>query len=220
LFPNAAPEPVQPTIETGDTPSLTVGDVSVLIKQNPYAFTFNSPKGVITTSHPKSQYVVDVPYRWTVQSASASSCLATDVSANPSRHPEPSSLRYMVQELNISPGERFYGFGEQFGPFVKNGRSIIDHSNLVLLMKPHFLIDGPGQQISMWNQDGGTASMQAYKCIPFYFSTAGYGLFVNHPGEVEFEVGSEKVSRITISVQGASLEYFFIYGTTPLEVRF
>lgn len=60
--------------------------------------------------------------------------------------------------------------------------------------------------------------MQAYKCIPFYFSTAGYGLFVNHPGEVEFEVGSEKVSRITISVQGESLEYFLIYGATPLEV--
>lgn len=71
----------------------------------------------------------------------------------------------------------------------------------------------------MWNQDGGTASMQAYKCVPFYFSTAGYGLFVNHPGEVEFEVGSEKVSRIAISVRGESLEYFLIYGATPLEVR-
>lgn len=54
-----------------------------------------------------------------------------------------------------------------------------------------------GQHIDIWNQDGGTASEQAYKCIPFYFSTAGYGLFVNHPGEVEFEVGSE--ARISIS---------------------
>ena len=55
--------------------------------------------------------------------------------------------------------------------------------------------------------------------MPFYFSTAGYGLFVNHPGEVEFEVGSEKASRIAFAVRGESLEYFFIYGSNPLEVR-
>ena len=43
-------------------------------------------------------------------------------------------------------------------------------------------------------------------------------MFVNHPGEVEFEVGSEKVSRVGVSVAGSSLEYFIIYGPSPLEV--
>ena len=46
-----------------------------------------------------------------------------------------------------------------------------------------------------------------------------YGVFINHPGEVEVEVGSEKVSRVGVSVAGESLEYFVIYGDTPLEVR-
>lgn len=46
-----------------------------------------------------------------------------------------------------------------------------------------------------------------------------YGVFINHPGEVEVEVGSEKVSRVGVSVAGESLEYFVIYGETPLEVR-
>ena len=46
-----------------------------------------------------------------------------------------------------------------------------------------------GQSVSVWNQDGGTSSEQAYKCIPFYISNRGYGIFVNHPGEVEVEVG-------------------------------
>lgn len=46
-----------------------------------------------------------------------------------------------------------------------------------------------------------------------------YGVFINHPGEVEVEVGSEKVSRVGVSVAGESLEYFIIYGDTPLEVR-
>ena len=43
-------------------------------------------------------------------------------------------------------------------------------------------------------------------------------MFVNHPGEVEFEVGSEKVSRVGVSVAGEALEYFIIYGPSPLEV--
>ena len=37
--------------------------------------------------------------------------------------------------------------------------------------------------------------------------------------EVEVEVGSEKVSRVGVSVAGESLEYFIIYGKTPLEVQ-
>jgi alpha-glucosidase (family GH31 glycosyl hydrolase) len=66
--------------------------------------------------------------------------------------------------------------------------------------------------------DGGTSSEQAYKCVPFYITNRNYGVFINHPGEVEVEVGSEKVSRVGASVAASSLEYFVIYGETPLEV--
>lgn len=75
-----------------------------------------------------------------------------------------------------------------------------------------------GQSVSIWNSDGGTCSEQAYKCVPFYISNRGYGVFVNHPGEVEFEVGSEKISRVGFSVADSSLEYFIIHGDTPLQV--
>lgn len=75
-----------------------------------------------------------------------------------------------------------------------------------------------GQTISVWNRDGGTSSDQAYKCVPFYLTNRGYGVFINHPGEVEVEVGSEKVSRVGVSVAGESVEYFIIYGETPLQV--
>lgn len=43
-------------------------------------------------------------------------------------------------------------------------------------------------------------------------------MLINHPGEVEVEVGSEKVSRVGVSVVDSRLEYFVIYGATPLEV--
>ncbi|WP_158709672.1 hypothetical protein, partial [Streptomyces sp. NRRL S-15] len=48
-----------------------------------------------------------------------------------------------------------------------------------------------GQSVDIWQADGGTSSELAYKNIPFYLSSRGYGVFVNHPGKVSFEVGSE-----------------------------
>lgn len=121
LFPNADPKHCDIQVVVGDAPSITSGDLSVSIQTKPYTFTINSPKGVLTRSHPKGQFIADVAHRWTATSASSTTCLATDTSANPYRSVDPISVRYAVQELGISPGETFYGFGEQFGAFVKNG---------------------------------------------------------------------------------------------------
>ncbi len=107
----------------------------------------------------------------------------------------PSGGPFCVEELALGVGETIYGLGERFTPFVKNG-----------------------QAVDIWNEDGGTASEQAYKNVPFYLSNRGYGVFVRHAGRVSFEVGSEKVSRVQFSVPGESLEYLVIYGPTPKEV--
>lgn len=103
--------------------------------------------------------------------------------------------RYMHQQLALGVGECVYGLGERFTPFVKNG-----------------------QIIDIWNADGGTSSEQAYKNIPFYITNRGYGVLVNQPEKVSFEVASEKVERIQFSIPGDSLEYFMIYGPSPKEV--
>src|SRR5262245_1586503 len=102
---------------------------------------------------------------------------------------------YVHEQLALGVGENVYGLGERFGPLVKNG-----------------------QAIDIWNEDGGTSSELAYKNIPFYVTDRGYGVFVNHPGRVAFEVGSEAVSRVQFSVAGQSLEYLVIYGPTPAQV--
>ena len=75
-----------------------------------------------------------------------------------------------------------------------------------------------GQTIEVWNADGGTSSEQAYKNVPFYLTNRGYGVFVNEPGHVSFEVGSEAVQRVQFSVPGESLEYFVIAGATPVAI--
>ena len=59
-----------------------------------------------------------------------------------------------------------------------------------------------GQSIDIWNADGGTSSEQAYKNVPFFWTNNGYGIFVNHPERVSFEIGSEAVSRSQFSVPG------------------
>jgi alpha-D-xyloside xylohydrolase len=103
--------------------------------------------------------------------------------------------RYAVEQLSLGVGECVYGLGERFTPFVKNG-----------------------QVVDLWHDDGGTSSEIAYKNIPFYITNRGYGVFVNHPELVSFEVGSEKVERVQFSVAGEQLDYFLIYGPSPKEV--
>ncbi|KAI0670606.1 alpha-glucosidase [Trametes maxima] len=195
FFPDDPPAQAVTLSKAENCWSVTTGGLTAEIAQNPYTITFKSPGRTLTAAGYKHQAIYDVPYKWTLRSASNSSCLTTDASSNPRSETSPETVRYIHSELNLSPGELIYGLGEQFGPFVKNGQSV-----------------------SIWNQDGGTSSEQAYKCVPFYITNRNYGVFVNHPGEVEFEVGSEKVSRVGASVAGESLEYFIIYGPTPLEI--
>lgn len=102
---------------------------------------------------------------------------------------------YMRQQLSLSVGELVYGMGERFTPFVKNG-----------------------QTVDIWNEDGGTSTYQSYKNIPFYLTNKGYGVFVNNPGDVSFEVATEQVSKVQFSVSGECLDYFFINGPTMKEV--
>ncbi len=99
---------------------------------------------------------------------------------------------YMKEELSLDIGELVYGLGERFTPFVKNGQSV-----------------------DIWNVDGGTGTERAYKNIPFYLTSKGYGVFVNHPEQVSYEIASEKVSRVQFSVQGEVLEYALIGAAEP-----
>ncbi|OLF12186.1 alpha-xylosidase [Actinophytocola xinjiangensis] len=101
---------------------------------------------------------------------------------------------HLRERLMLGVGDAVYGLGERFGPLVRNG-----------------------QVVDIWNADGGTSSEQAYKNIPFFLTNAGYGVFVDHPGLVSFEVGSEDVSRVQFSAQTQSLRYFVIHGT-PKEI--
>ncbi len=98
---------------------------------------------------------------------------------------------YLRDQFSLQPGELVYGLGEHFGALVKNG-----------------------QTLDLWNEDGGTNSEYAYKNVPFYLSSSGYGVLVNHPGNVAFEVASHNVERVQFSVEGHSLDTYLFGGGT------
>lgn len=102
---------------------------------------------------------------------------------------------YIRQQLSIGVGELIYGLGERFTPFTKNG-----------------------QTVDIWNCDGGTSTEQSYKNIPFFLSNKGYGVFVNHPEKVSFEVGSEFVTKTGFSVEGGHLDYYLFNGPSMKNV--
>jgi alpha-D-xyloside xylohydrolase len=106
-----------------------------------------------------------------------------------------SGEQHLMQRLSLAVGECIYGLGERFGPLVKNG-----------------------QTVTIWNEDGGTVSDLAYKNIPFYLSSRGYGVLVNTPGKVEFEIATERVSQMQFSVAMEELDYYVFYGPDPKDV--
>jgi alpha-D-xyloside xylohydrolase len=102
---------------------------------------------------------------------------------------------YMNAELSLDADECVYGLGERFTAFVKNG-----------------------QQIDIWNEDGGTSSQIGYKNIPFYMTNRNYGVFVDHTSKVSFEAASEKVEYVSFSVPGEEIRYIVIGGDNPKAV--
>ena len=94
---------------------------------------------------------------------------------------------FMRGQLEVDVGEKIYGMGERFTPFVRNG-----------------------QVVDIWNEDGGTSSEISYKNIPFYLSSRNYGVLVNEAGPVSFEVCSEAVTKVQFSVPGQRLDFIVI----------
>lgn len=96
---------------------------------------------------------------------------------------------YFRERLGLSAGEQIYGLGERITPFVKNG-----------------------QRVEIWNDANDEATCSSCKNIPFYVSSNGYGVFVNHTGMVTYEIASKSASKAEMTVVGESLEYIIIGG--------
>jgi alpha-D-xyloside xylohydrolase len=175
---------------TDEAATLTSGELTATVAAGaPWSLSFSAQGRTITSSGHRS-----IGYMTVAPDFEETGGIVGNARVPGSLHP-PKPAAYILEQLALGVGELVYGFGERFGPLVKNG-----------------------QVVDTWNADGGTSSEQAYKNVPFYLTNRGYGVLVNHPGHVSYEIGSESVERVQFSVAGESLEYFIIYGPTPKQI--
>ena len=102
---------------------------------------------------------------------------------------EESGRGYMFERLDLGVGDLVYGLGERFAAFVKNGQSV-----------------------EIWNRDGGTSTDQAYKNVPFFMSTRGFGTFINSSSLTIHQVGHPHQTSSSFEVKGDSLDLFLFLG--------
>lgn len=99
--------------------------------------------------------------------------------------------REAVREaVAVTPGEAFYGFGEKFTPLNKWGQELVS-----------------------WAMDcGNVTSDRSYKNVPFFTSSAGYGLFIHSSHPIVYRMGSHSSITYSFHVAEPCLDYFLIYG--------
>ncbi|GAA0377267.1 alpha-xylosidase [Acrocarpospora corrugata] len=96
----------------------------------------------------------------------------------------------------VPADEAFGGFGESFTP-----------------------VDKRGQRPLMWNFDAfGAESQRAYKNVPFYLSSRGYGILVDSGMPVEFDMCQSTHSDVQIVVPDDLIDYYVLAGPTPERV--
>jgi alpha-glucosidase (family GH31 glycosyl hydrolase) len=101
------------------------------------------------------------------------------------------------ETLSLAPDEQLFGLGMQFGPLNKRG-----------------------QRLMSWTRDtyGFTASSITYMNIPFFLSSRGYGVFVNHSSPITYELGWPSLQSAAFRVEDPYLDYFLIYGPHPKDI--
>lgn len=102
-----------------------------------------------------------------------------------------------VETFALRPGEGIYGFGEQFLRLNKAGQTV--DLNMV--------------------EATGTTTPRAYKNIPFFVSTAGYGVFLNHSSRITAWVGSMAAADLQIGLEDDFLDYYLFLGDIPTVLR-
>jgi alpha-D-xyloside xylohydrolase len=98
--------------------------------------------------------------------------------------------RLATEVFSIRDDECVYGFGEQFGRLDKVGRTIDVNMAEAL----------------------GTVSPRAYKNVPFWVTTAGWGVFANHDARLTAWVGSRCAPQLQVAVDDDWFDAFVFVG--------
>jgi alpha-glucosidase len=98
----------------------------------------------------------------------------------------------------LREGENIYGLGEKTGKLNRRGSRFV-----------------------MWNSDKPCYDINEdplYKSIPFFISSAGYGIFFDNTFHSVFDFGASKQDCLSFSSFGGEMIYYFIYGPAMTQV--
>ncbi|MFW5754418.1 MAG: TIM-barrel domain-containing protein [Marinilabiliaceae bacterium] len=92
--------------------------------------------------------------------------------------------------FNLQPGEKIFGFGEQFTEFNKRG-----------------------QEVVLYTDDAnGTQNETAYKPIPFFMSSRGYGMFIHTSTPITADIGKYFSGVNSLMIGDDALDLFVFMG--------
>ena len=105
--------------------------------------------------------------------------------------------RHVYDSFRLWHGEHLYGLGERYGP-----------------------LDRRGVRTVLWCVDthGTNSTDLAYKPVPFFMSTAGYGMFVHTHARTTVDLGAYSAASGWVYVEEPVLDYFLIYGPTMKDI--
>lgn len=98
--------------------------------------------------------------------------------------------RLATETYALRPGEAVFGFGEQFGRLEKSGQTIeLDMVEAI-----------------------GTTTPRAYKNVPFFWTTRGYGTFWHTTARATAWVGSRNAADIQVAIEDDHLDQYVFVG--------
>lgn len=157
---------------SGESVTLTTSWLSLVVKRNPFSWSLaGREEKVLARSGGERRQVAGFP-------------LAPALAFGDGR---------AWCSFELAPGESVVGFGEQFGPVVRNG----DRMELVAT-------DALGAGA------GGT-----YKAAPVFHSSAGYSCLLNSPGPVTADVGAAYPAVASLKAEEERLDLFVFAAPTP-----
>src|SRR5262249_15536586 len=97
---------------------------------------------------------------------------------------------HRASRLALRPGQHIYGFGDK--------RAALDQR---------------GQRLEMVNHDAfASETNDSYKSIPFYLSSAGYGLFFHNYHPSVFDVGAAEPDTLALTASGGAMDFYLFAG--------
>lgn len=102
----------------------------------------------------------------------------------------------VFESFVLDPHERIYGLGERFDGVERRGRPVdfVNHDAI------------------------GTSNTRSYINVPFFWSTSGYGCFLNSTARTEWDIGVTEAGSIGFATEEKHMDYFIVSGAEPAEI--